>query len=658
MKTTIRIQAVRILCAYFLLALLCIWQSHFIIAGIEANPYLNLLIIGIFVFGSSISLLTVYNLQNDVIAYDALQSVYEEAKQRRFETPSRETLLAICLKPGRVYRSSQLLGPVFGLTMDELLRSREMRISVATMQNLISAIDARVAHHRSLSNYLTSLCIFLGLIGTFIGLMEMVGSVGGIIGGLANTEGNSSEVMKNLLKNLEGPLTGMAQGFSSSLFGLFGSLLLGLIARFTNVATHSIRENYEAWLAGVSQIESDTGENKNISVGQASFNPLLQRLGLALRSNTERMEQQIEIVERISRQLDRVARAEKQTLDGLAKIETVQNDVARLREDVSQVAQQQRIGMLDLFEQLARSAQEQHALAMSEISTLSTTQRQLIQSTTQLSATQDKLNEGLDKRHAATMFEVGKMGEAQIASQLRLDNLASAQSQAGERQDRDRNIILGAIEKLAATQSQVSVTLSSVAETQAKIAASAPSHDANILATMDRIAAAHEKTAQGLAALAEAQTQSERRATSRVDGLGGELARLTSIQEQANTLLIRVAAAQAAQPSQSTMTAIVTQSVSSSVAEIAQALDRSLQSLGHEVTRLAEEQNRTLAAMSASPEEVFKREMREMSRTLQNGISVGLSEVAQTLEASLATYSDVLRVVAETQADERQVRKV
>ena len=658
MKTTIRIQAVRILCAYLLLALLCIWQSHFLLSGIEANPYLNLLIIGVFVFGSTLSLLTVYNLQNDVIAYDALQSVYEEAKQRRFETPSREMLLAICLKPGRVYRPSQLLGPVFDLTMDELLRSRDMRISLSTMQNLITAIDARVAHHRSLSNYLTSLCIFLGLIGTFIGLMEMVGSVGGIIGGLANTQGNSSEVMKNLLKNLEGPLTGMAQGFSSSLFGLFGSLLLGLIARFTNIATHSVRESYESWLAGISQIDSDTGASPNMQSGQVSFNPLLQRLGLALRSNTERMEQQIEIVERISRQLDRVARAEKHTLEGLAKIETVQSDVVRLRDDVAQVAQQQRIGMLDLFEQLARSAQEQHALAMSEISTLSATQRQLIQNTTLLAANQDKLNEGIDKRHVATISEVGKLGETQIAAQLRLDNLASAQSQASERQDRDRNIILGAIEKLAAAQSQVSVTLNSVAETQSRIAATSPSDDATLLASMDRIAAAHEKTAQGLAALAEAQTQSERRAMSHADGLSGELARLTSIQEQANTLLIRVAAAQAAQPSQSTVTAIVTQSVSSSVAEIAHALDRSLQSLGNEITRLAEDQNRTLAAMSASPEEVFKREMREMGRTLQNGISAGLSEVAQTLEASLATYSDVLRVVAETQADDRQLRKI
>jgi hypothetical protein len=74
------------------------------------------------------------------------------------------------------------------------------------------------------------------------------------------------------------------------------------------------------------------------------------------------------------------------------------------------------------------------------------------------------------------------------------------------------------------------------------------------------------------------------------------------------------------------------------------------------MTRLAEEQNKTLAAITASPEDVLKREMREMGRTLQNGIGAGLSEVAQTLEASLATYSDVLRAIAEGQANDTNVR--
>ena len=464
--------------------------------------------------------------------------------------------------------------------------------------------------------------------------------------------------MKNLLKNLEGPLTGMAQGFSSSLFGLFGSLLLGLIARFTKSATHSIRESYEGWRAGISQIDSDTGSNTNMSVDQANFNPLLQRLGLALRSNTERMEQQLEIVERISRQLDRVARAEQQTLDGLAKIETMQNDMARLRDDVSQTAQQQRIGMLDLFEQLARSAQEQHALAMNEISTLSTTQRQIVQAMSQLNAHQSKLDEGLEKRHSATLSEVSKLSEVQAGAQLRLDNLANAQLQLSERQDRDRNSILAAIKKLEDAQAQVSSTLSATAEAQAIALASTPKSDPELLVAMEKISMAHEKTAHSLAVLAEAQKNAENQASSRSEGQSADLARLASIQEQANTLLIRIAASQAAHPSQSTMTAIVTQSVSASLAEMAQALDRSLKALGTEVTRLAEEQNRTLAAMGASPDEVFRREMREMSRTLQNGISSGLSEVAQTLEASLGTYSDVLRAVAETHIEDRQARQI
>ena len=110
-------------------------------------------------------------------------------RNARTRRPEFEQLkLQVCAVPGVVYASPQLLGHVFTLTLDELLRTRHMRISIATMQHLIAAIDARMAHQRSLMGYLTGLSVFLGLIGTFIGLMEMVGSVGGIIGGLAKDD--------------------------------------------------------------------------------------------------------------------------------------------------------------------------------------------------------------------------------------------------------------------------------------------------------------------------------------------------------------------------------------------------------------------------------------------------------------------------------------
>ena len=657
LKATIRIQIFRIAFVFALLTALSVWQSHFIISSIEANPYLNLLIIGVFIFGSVLCLLTVFGLRNDVVAYDALQAIYNDAKQRGFGSMDRDTIRAICLTPGKVFSSSQLLGPVFDLTLDELLRSREMRLSLATMQNLITAIDSRIAHQRSLSNYLTSLCILMGLVGTFIGLMEMVGSVGGIIGGLANSQGNSSDVMRSLIKNLEAPLVGMAQGFSASLFGLFGSLTLGLLGRFTNIATHSIREHFETWLAGISQISRDGAPDNAGSSQGSSANPLLQRLGLTLRSNTERMEQQIEIVERISRQLDRVARAEKQTLEGLSRIDALQNEMARLREDVSHQTSQLRSGMLDAFEQIARGTQEQHAGTLNELSALASGQKQIQNMTAQLATTQGKLGETLELRTASLQTDLTRLADEQALTQTRLSEGLAAQSRNGQLQDEQNAALMGAVERLISAHARTEAILTNLADGQDGVTASLQAQQAAYTTGLERLVAASQRTDAGVGELVEQQAARGREDAARAQLQMAELTRLTSIQEQANALLIRLAAAHAAQPSQATVTAIVNQTVSSSMNDVAQAIERSLQTIGQEIARLSEEQNRTLAAMSGSPEEVFKREMREMSRTLQSGISAGLGEVAQTLEATLSDYTDAMRTLAENSA-ERTTKRV
>ena len=261
-KKVILTQALRMGIVYALLGGLIVWQQHFIIGGIESNPYLNAIIIGVFLFGSSLAVKSLFGLRNDIKAFQALKEVYADTQIDPSVDPDAETdRYARCFELGLVYRSPNLLGHVFDLTLDELLRSRHMRISIATMQNLMAAIDARMAHQRSLIGYLTGLSVFLGLIGTFIGLMEMVGSVGGIIGGLASGDAGSPDSIKRLIHDLEAPLVGMATGFSCSLFGLFGSLLLGLIGRMSNTAAHAVKEEYESWLASISQIE--TGVHKS-----------------------------------------------------------------------------------------------------------------------------------------------------------------------------------------------------------------------------------------------------------------------------------------------------------------------------------------------------------------------------------------------------------
>jgi hypothetical protein len=145
---------------------------------------------------------------------------------------------------------------MFDLAYDELLRAKSLSISVATLQNIVTGIEQRLADERSQVNYLAGLLIFLGLIGTFIGLMEMVASVGDIIGGLGNNAGPANDAMKKLLTNLQVPLTGMATGFSSSLFGLFGSLVIGILSRFGSHALNILKDEFSGWLAGISHLDS------------------------------------------------------------------------------------------------------------------------------------------------------------------------------------------------------------------------------------------------------------------------------------------------------------------------------------------------------------------------------------------------------------------
>ncbi len=152
---------------------------------------------------------------------------------------------------------------------EDVGRHDEFRRRRAGDTHFRGSLDPQLSH---------GLLVFLGLIGTFIGLMEMVGSVGGVIGKLNSsaTSGNSTAAMNGLLTSLEQPLRGMATGFSSSLFGLFGSLVLGLLTRIGAVASNALKHAFETWLASVTQLDGagrdDAGQLARL-VAENMLNP-------------------------------------------------------------------------------------------------------------------------------------------------------------------------------------------------------------------------------------------------------------------------------------------------------------------------------------------------------------------------------------------------
>lgn len=261
-ETLLKRQIAKI-CATILVILgVVAWARDFVWAGISSHVYLNGIIIGVFVFGIGLVLKGVLALRNEELAFEALQEAFEDARIERSgieDDPFRRHMRA--LQPGKVFGRPVVLGHMFALTYDELLRTRNLRIPLGTMQGIIDGIEDKLAEQRSLPVYITGLLVFLGLIGTFIGLMEMVGSVGGIIGGLQTMQQASGQAMQQLLKSLEQPLKGMAAGFSSSLFGLFGSLALGIISRMGAAASNAMKQEFEAWLASISQLENKNGQD-------------------------------------------------------------------------------------------------------------------------------------------------------------------------------------------------------------------------------------------------------------------------------------------------------------------------------------------------------------------------------------------------------------
>jgi len=127
-------------------------------------------------------------------------------------------------------------------------RAGRMAISPQILRSLLDSVATRLDEARDTSRYMTGLLVFLGLLGTFWGLIETVGSVGGVIQNL-KVGGDAAAMFDTLRDGLAAPLGGMGISFSSSLFGLAGSLVLGFLDLQSGQAQNRFYVNLEDWLS-------------------------------------------------------------------------------------------------------------------------------------------------------------------------------------------------------------------------------------------------------------------------------------------------------------------------------------------------------------------------------------------------------------------------
>lgn len=258
MKKDIQKQLYRMTFVVLIMILFAIWQRDFVVTAINSNVFLNSTIIGTFLFGLGLSFKYLFSLYNEMTSFDDLQEKYNDILRKEEDEVDPFWRFQRCQQPATVFSAPRIMWQAYFLISDEMSRTGNLKISAGTMQTLIDGIDTKLDDQKSLSTYITGLLVFLGLIGTFVGLMVTLASVGKIIGDLdLSGGGDSTETIQKLMTNLQTPLQGMATGFSSSLFGLITSLALGLIVRFQSLAASSLKLGFEAWLSSVVHITDD-----------------------------------------------------------------------------------------------------------------------------------------------------------------------------------------------------------------------------------------------------------------------------------------------------------------------------------------------------------------------------------------------------------------
>jgi hypothetical protein len=231
---------IRMLVFLVAVAIVAALLSPVLITAFNNNPVLNSLILLILLMGIGWNLNQVLRLRPEVLWLETYQT-------------SRSRLAAL--------PSPKLLAPMASMLAMREGRSssgepRHFTLSATAMRSLLDGIASRLDESRELSRYMTGLLIFLGLLGTFWGLLKTVTSVSDVIGSMTLGNGDMNLMFEQLKTGLARPLAGMGTAFSASMYGLAGALVLGFLDLTAGQAQNRFFNELEEWLAGLTRLSS------------------------------------------------------------------------------------------------------------------------------------------------------------------------------------------------------------------------------------------------------------------------------------------------------------------------------------------------------------------------------------------------------------------
>ncbi|WP_075997280.1 flagellar motor protein MotA [Salaquimonas pukyongi] len=199
-----------------------------------ANPGLNGLIVLVLVFGILLTIGQVVRLMPEVSWANSFRQGDEFSGKR----------------------DPVLLAPMKALLGNA---AANMSLNTASLRSILDSIGNRLDDLRDITRYLIGLLVFLGLLGTFWGLLQTIGSIGDTIRSLDPGSGDTNDILEALKSGLSAPLDGMGTAFSSSLFGLGGSLILGFLDLQAGRAQTRFYTELENWLSSITDMTADFG---------------------------------------------------------------------------------------------------------------------------------------------------------------------------------------------------------------------------------------------------------------------------------------------------------------------------------------------------------------------------------------------------------------
>ena len=241
-----------------------------LVTAFENNVLLNSFILLVLLIGITWNLLQVFRLAPEV----AWLQTFQRARAR----------IATLPQPRLLSPMASMLAGKAGKARDD---NERLSISTPVMRSLLDTIGSRLDESRELSRYMVGLLIFLGLLGTFWGLLLTVSSVSDVINGMSVGSGDINTLFDQLKAGLARPLRGMGTAFSSSMLGLTGALVLGFLDLTAGQAQNRFYNELEEWLAGITRLSSGVLGTE----GEASIPVYVQALLEQTAENMENLQQ-------------------------------------------------------------------------------------------------------------------------------------------------------------------------------------------------------------------------------------------------------------------------------------------------------------------------------------------------------------------------------